>query len=602
MSWLKGFGKGSSKNSNNATTAVGSALVEERKVLPVSNIFLRQQFPVEVKFESEEEIINYILGFLLESTGRDNFNVLVQCGGINRTWNRITSSDKLWKFCLTRFQLDNPDIVLDGCKGSSKDIYFELLKKKRPDRAKSIKEELKALKMQPKKKKLEQVDDIQDYYPIPYKEIQYVEDSSEDAIVWKEEDGRKTIDQATQNRLIAELTSPTFFDAHFLHTFMITFRSFMDPISLFDKLMERYNLPPPTGCTCEEFAKFKVEILDKVRLRVVQTLKYWIENFYTFDFDEEAVKKLNEIISMMNKIKLAGGKSENPHTMILLRALEKVKEEEQGGSKGSDPNLSRYPVTLRPKSSLFGKKKKERILEWPALEIARQITLIDFDIFRKIEPKECLNSNWSKGNQKTKAPNIYKITQTFNTMSAWVGSTIVKLPDIKERAEAIEIFIDIADKLWDLNNFNGMFAVTAGLGMSGVYRLKKSWAVVNEESLKTFERLKEFMSGKAAFAAIRGRIKQVKPPCIPYIGIYLTDLTFIEDGNPKTINGKINFFRSACFASVIRDMQTYQNEKYLFFEVKELKEALLSLQILNEKDMYDQSLIVEPKDTVTNKK
>jgi len=66
----------------------------------------------------------------LESTGRDNFNVLVQCGGINRTWNRITSSDKLWKFCLTRFQLDNPDIVLDGCKGSSKDIYFELLKKK----------------------------------------------------------------------------------------------------------------------------------------------------------------------------------------------------------------------------------------------------------------------------------------------------------------------------------------------------------------------------------------------------------------------------------------------------------------------------------------
>lgn len=130
MSWLKGFGKGSSKNNNNATTTVGSALIEERKVLPVNNIFLRQQFPVEVKFDTEEEIINYILGFLLESTGRDNFNVLVQCGGINKTWNRITCSDKFWKLCLTRFQVDNSDIVLDGFKGSSKDIYFELCMKK----------------------------------------------------------------------------------------------------------------------------------------------------------------------------------------------------------------------------------------------------------------------------------------------------------------------------------------------------------------------------------------------------------------------------------------------------------------------------------------
>jgi len=230
------------------------------------------------------------------------------------------------------------------------------------------------------------------------------------------------------------------------------------------------------------------------------------------------------------------------------------------------------------------------------MEIARQMTIIDFEIFTKIEPKECLNSNWSKGNQKTKAPNIYQITQLFNQVSSWVGTTICKLSDVKERVECIENFIDVAMGLWELNNFNGVFAVTAGLGLSPVYRLKKSWQSVSEESLKNFDKLKDSMSGKSAFAAIRNRIKQVKPPCIPYIGVYLTDLTFIEDGNPKMINGKINFFRSACFSGVIRDMQTYQNEKYIFQEVKELREALTSIQTLSDKDMYEQSLIIEPKE------
>jgi len=119
---------------------------------------------------------------------------------------------------------------------------------------------------------------------------------------------------------------------------MITYRGFTDRNTVIDKLVERYNLPPPTNCTGEEFAKFKLDILDKVRLRVIQTFKYWIENFYTFDFDEEALKKINEIILMFNKVNPSINRANstntsqqiqsqnNPHATILIRALEKVKE------------------------------------------------------------------------------------------------------------------------------------------------------------------------------------------------------------------------------------------------------------------------------------
>jgi Rap guanine nucleotide exchange factor 1 len=32
-----------------------------------------------------------------------------------------------------------------------------------------------------------------------------------------------------------------------------------------------------------------------------------------------------------------------------------------------------------------------------------------------------------------------------------------------------------------------------------------------------------------------------RPPCIPYVGLVLQDLTFVHIGNPDTFDGKVNF-------------------------------------------------------------
>ena len=36
-------------------------------------------------------------------------------------------------------------------------------------------------------------------------------------------------------------------------------------------------------------------------------------------------------------------------------------------------------------------------------------------------------------------------------------------------------------------------------------------------------------------------LAQSSPPCIPYIGLILQDLTFVQIGNPDKLDGKINF-------------------------------------------------------------
>lgn len=84
-----------------------------------------------------------------------------------------------------------------------------------------------------------------------------------------------------------------------------------------------------------------------------------------------------------------------------------------------------------------------------------------------------------------------------------------------------------------------------------------------------------------------------------FLGVYLTDLTFIEDGIPSlTPSELINFNKRAKTAGVIRDIQQYQNIPYLLQPVPELQDYILSnLQAAGDvHDMYERSLELEPRE------
>ena len=80
-------------------------------------------------------------------------------------------------------------------------------------------------------------------------------------------------------------------------------------------------------------------------------------------------------------------------------------------------------------------------------------------------------------------------------------------------------------------------------------------------------------------------MKNSTPPILPYIGLYLTDLTFIEDANKNILNDKINFSKCRKLAKVIREIQTDQQKPYEFIGKKyrsfysKISKELLSYQI-----------------------
>lgn len=38
------------------------------------------------------------------------------------------------------------------------------------------------------------------------------------------------------------------------------------------------------------------------------------------------------------------------------------------------------------------------------------------------------------------------------------------------------------------------------------------------------------------YRPLRDLVQNTAPPCLPYIGVYLTDLTFVQEGNPVRCN------------------------------------------------------------------
>jgi son of sevenless len=79
--------------------------------------------------------------------------------------------------------------------------------------------------------------------------------------------------------------------------------------------------------------------------------------------------------------------------------------------------------------------------------------------------------------------------------------------------------------------------------------------------------------------AFRTFLKRVDPPCIPYIGMYLTDLTFMEEGISNNTGDLINFSKRWKVAAVIQDIQQYQQAPYHFHKLGVIQDYLTNAQV-----------------------
>ncbi|XP_048505314.1 ras-specific guanine nucleotide-releasing factor 2-like isoform X3 [Athalia rosae] len=319
-------------------------------------------------------------------------------------------------------------------------------------------------------------------------------------------------------------------------------------------------------------------------MRVLNVLRHWVSK-HAQDFELD--QKLKELtIEFLDDITYSPNllPAEHKAASQLLRLITKEEPE------SSKINLEK--LLAPPKRA-----SKESIETLSALEIAEQMTYLDHQIFVAIASEEFLGQAWMKTDKATRAPHIILMTRRFNKFSQLVVSEIIRRSSMASRVAAIEKWAAVADISKVLHNYNGVLQICAAFTSSSVYRLKKTWEKVSKTTKQTIERLQAIVSSDGRFRNLRDALHRCDPPCIPYLGLYLTDLSFIEEGTPNfTEDGLLNFSKMRMIAHVIREIRHFQQTPYKIELITKVTDYLLDPSLLlEEEEMYRMSLEIEPR-------
>uniref|UniRef100_A0A8C3IAE0 CRK SH3-binding GNRP n=1 Tax=Chrysemys picta bellii TaxID=8478 RepID=A0A8C3IAE0_CHRPI len=318
----------------------------------------------------------------------------------------------------------------------------------------------------------------------------------------------------------------------YCEAFLTTYRTFITPEELIKKLQYRY----PSKSFCHFPDTFKKRVSKNTFFVLVRV----VDELCLVELTDEILKLLMDLVFRLvckGELSLA--------RVLRKNILDKVDQKK----------TLRYANSIKPLAARGVAARPGTLHDFHSHEIAEQLTLLDAELFYKIEIPEVLL--WAKEQNEEKSPNLTQFTEHFNNMSYWVRSIIMQQEKPQDRERLLLKFIKIMKHLRKLNNFNSYLAILSALDSAPIRRLE--WQKQTSEGLAEYCTL---IDSSSSFRAYRAALAEVEPPCIPYLGLILQDLTFVHLGNPDYIDSKVNFSKRWQQFNILDSMRCFQQIHY----------------------------------------
>ncbi|PVU91076.1 hypothetical protein BB559_004289 [Furculomyces boomerangus] len=427
------------------------------------------------------------------------------------------------------------------------------------------------------------------------------------------------VNGGTWNSLIEYLTPPGKIREDFNRAFMLTFRVFANGKLLTEALIKRYYIEEPLNLTESQRKIWHEKKQKPVQLKVFNIFLEWFENYWYTDEDKECLPR---ILQFFNEIK------DNSHISSkeckkAINRIEKTLEEALGlnyenhfdpedrevsqaqrrvsnislqSERGSglldydefdesngDTAVDREKkiddadiaellrVTIGVDLSFEAYKHLSHIAQIDPEDVASQLTILQSECYCKILPVELIRSEFSR-KSGSKAYHVKQMSTWSNQISRWVAALILYEKTPEKRSRVIKYFLELALECLRLKNYDAVMAIQGALNSSAILRLKRTWNLLPRKSEGIIKKLQIATDPSKNYAQYRSVLRKSSPPLLPFLGLYLTDLTFICDGNPDMRHIKtaskdidirqkdilINFDKHYKVAQIITQIQKYQ--------------------------------------------
>ncbi|XP_058564837.1 RAS guanyl-releasing protein 4 isoform X3 [Neofelis nebulosa] len=259
------------------------------------------------------------------------------------------------------------------------------------------------------------------------------------------------------------------------------------------------------------------------------------------------------------------------------------------GGPGPPPPLS---------SPGLGKKRKVSLLfdHLETEELAQHLTYLEFRSFQAITPQD-LRGYVLQGSVRG-CPALEGSVGLSNSVSRWVQVMVLSRPGPAQRAQVLDKFIHVAQRLHQLQNFNTLMAVTGGLCHSAISRLKDSHAHLSPDSTKALLELSELLAAHNNYARYRRTWADCTGFRLPVLGVHLKDLVSLHEAQPDRLpDGRLHLPKLNNLYLRLQELAALQRQHPPCSANEDLLHLLtLSLDLFyTEDEIYELSYAREPR-------